>query len=71
MAQTFIINTNPCMICDKGGKVEMSASQYEAYTAYRNGVGARFIQDALPELSDGEREQLITGTHDECFDKFL
>lgn len=26
------------------------------------------IQDALPELTDGDRELLITGTHPQCWD---
>ena len=28
-----------------------------------------YIQDAFPTLTPGEREQLITGIHSECWDK--
>ena len=28
-----------------------------------------FIQDALPMLTDGERETIISGSHEKCFDE--
>jgi hypothetical protein len=31
----------------------------------------KYIQDAMPYLSKGERELLISGTCDECFDKMF
>ena len=34
--------------------------------AWESGV---LIQDALPELSASEREQLMTGIHAECWDR--
>lgn len=57
------VHTDPCMICGKGGTVTMPAQAYERWRA------GEHIQKAWPEGSDGEREQLATGTHGECFDK--
>ena len=33
--------------------------------------GSVFIQDAMPYLSDGERELFISGTCGACFDKMF
>lgn len=30
-----------------------------------------FAQNAFPDLTAGEREQLITGTHSECWDRYM
>lgn len=55
--------TPPCPYCAQTGTV----------TASRSGVmkwaqGA-LIQNALPELTPAQREQLITGFHPDCFEK--
>jgi len=31
----------------------------------------KYIQDAFPYLSTGEREQIMTGTHPECWEKMF
>lgn len=38
----------------------------EGYHLWRTGGAA--IQDALPSLSVGDREQIKTGIHSECFE---
>ena len=30
-----------------------------------------FVQVAFPEMTDDQREQLVTGTHPECWDKLF
>lgn len=59
---TIEIDTKPCFMCSKAGKVTVDLEGYELYNA---GV---LIQDAFPDLSDDVREMLITGTHPECWD---
>ena len=54
--------TPPCVLCKKGGEVTMPRAAYFRFTQ-----GA-MVQDAWPQGSDDEREQLINGTHPECFD---
>lgn len=55
--------TKKCFVCDHTGMVEnVSVEGLKMWNA-----GA-FIQVALPELSAGDREQLLTGTHSACFD---
>ena len=58
-----IVHTMPCIMCGKDGMVEMPEEAYRRWSA----EGA-FIQVAWPEGPAGLREQLINGTHPECFD---
>jgi len=51
-----------CMMCGQGSMVEMPM---EAYLRWASG---EHIQNVLPEMSAARREQLLTGTHDECWD---
>jgi hypothetical protein len=30
-----------------------------------------FVQDAFPDLSAGDREMLLTGTHDDCWNRMF
>jgi len=60
---TMQVETPTCIFCGKGGWVTVPIA---GYNAWRDGA---FIQNALPQLTPGQREQLINGTHDECFNK--
>jgi hypothetical protein len=40
----------------------------EAFDRWR---GGELIQNAFPDMDPGERELLITGTHDACWDKLF
>ncbi len=42
--------------------------RFEDYKAWENG---KVIQDAMPYLTPGEREVLISGTCGSCFDKMF
>jgi hypothetical protein len=57
--------TTTCTFCGKSETFEVSDEGYRRWKA-----GA-FIQDALPELSADRREQLISGTDPECWDRMF
>ena len=61
------IDTGQCVYCRKFGTVTMPKSVWEAWD---NGRGPH-IQRIWPEGSAGDREQLINGTHDACFNKMF
>ena len=62
-AEFVEVDTGICVHCGKGGTVLMPKS---VWTAWDNGNGP-FIQRLWPAGSAGDREQLISGTHDACF----
>jgi hypothetical protein len=62
MTETVKVQTAKCIVCGKSGEVEVPADGWEKFSK-----GA-FVQDAFPDLSPGEREMLINGTHPACFD---
>lgn len=66
--ETVAVDTKTCFLCGEAGQVALTSDQADRYDAYRAGFGHPHIQDALPDVSDGEREQLLTGTHEACFD---
>lgn len=57
------VHTMACMLCGESGRIVVDEAGLEAW---ESGV---LIQDALPELSASEREQLMTGIHAECWDR--
>jgi len=54
-------------MCGKIGTVEIPISEYEAWNDGRGPL----IQNAMPSVSAGDREMLLSGTHDECWDKMF
>jgi hypothetical protein len=60
---TVTVKTRNCMVCQKPGELTVKTVEFDAWA---DGNGP-FIQDAMPSLSAGERELLMTGTHDECW----
>lgn len=52
-----------CPIC---GSTEVVTMPLSGYGAWLRGT---YIQEALPELSDGQRERLMTGICNSCFPK--
>lgn len=59
------VETRRCIVCGKTGEVTVSLAGLRAWEA-----GA-FIQDAFPTLTPGEREQILNGTHDACFESMF
>lgn len=60
------IVTQACIFCGEGGVIEMTQEVWNNGLAMRN--EGKHIQDAFPTLNAGEREQLLTGTHEVCWD---
>lgn len=59
------IRTTPCVVC--GAQYYFTLNN-EGYVEWQYG---QKIQDAFPELSDADREILISGTCDECFNQLF
>jgi transcription elongation factor Elf1 len=62
----MLVRTQVCIECGQSGEVEIPTEAIDRYKIWMSGVGN--IQKMLPELSDDEREQLMTGTHGSCYD---
>jgi hypothetical protein len=58
---TALYGTNSCRWCGDIGEVEVP---YAGLLAYHKGA---LIQDAFPDLDKTLREQIISGTHPECW----
>ena len=59
---TASVVTNPCPACGERTNLEVDL------TSYMRWQGGVLIQDAFPDLTNDERELLITGTHPACWD---
>lgn len=55
----------PCAFCGKTATLDLDADKLKKFRA---GV---MVQQVFPELSAGDRELLISGTHDECWEKHM
>ena len=55
----------PCVVCRKADDYLLDDVDLAAWKA---GV---LIQDAFPYLSSNDREMLISGTHEACFNKLF
>ena len=58
-----------CPLCDKPTILELSPEQIDPVKAWlAGGPGKPFVQVAFPDFTPAQREALISGAHDECFD---
>lgn len=57
--------TAQCPYCGQPAVVSAPAEGFAQWQAGRS------IQHALPELTPGQRETLVSGSHVECFDKMF
>jgi len=64
LAMTSVVAV-PCRICQETTELNVSV---QGLVNWKSG---ELIQDALPELSCGERELLISGTCGTCFDELF
>ena len=55
--------TKPCYHCGDSGLIAVTNSDLERY---KNGA---LMQEAFPEMSIENREMLISGTHDKCWNE--
>jgi hypothetical protein len=65
MSDTIVVKTKPCCVCDQ---YEVWSLNREAVTRWQEG---EYIQNAFPDMSEGDREILISGTHPACWDKLF
>lgn len=56
------------VICVHCGQVQIIMLSADGLAAYAQGA---LMQDAFPELSPSEREMLISGTCDDCWERFF
>lgn len=55
-----------CMLCNEPPRaILVDAAGLDAW------LNGALIQDALPDLSDGEREEVKSGIHEECWDRMF
>lgn len=68
----YVEVTKVCPLCDKPSKVVVDRDKYNEYLVgllKRKPAATHSVQAIFPDLSAGERETLISGCHEECFDK--
>jgi hypothetical protein len=58
---TVQVSTPECMMCGRSAVLEVPLDGLRLWDA---GV---LVQDAFPELDQAQRELLMTGTHDHCW----
>jgi hypothetical protein len=68
---TVEVHTGNCPLCGQPGSIIVNQEQAGRLVAWQaiQPAARPFVQAAFPDLSAGDREQLINGTHEACFDK--
>jgi hypothetical protein len=56
------VTTAACVMCKRKSRLNIPRD------GYREWLNGALIQNALPDLTDDERELLLTGTHPDCWD---
>jgi len=56
------MTTRRCIHCGHYGLLNVPLDGYQKF------LRGAHVQDAFPQMSAGLREQIITGTHPECWD---
>jgi len=59
------VSTPKCFHCNQYGEVVVDSDGFDKWMA------GYLIQDAFPGLDLESREQLISGTHSECWDEMM
>jgi hypothetical protein len=63
---TTNLQSKPCPACGK--PADVFAVPVDAYEKYENGAT---IQEAFPMLTADQRERVMTGLHDQCYDDLI
>lgn len=68
---SITIKTGICMLCGQDSFLEVSDDVFARIMVWSSTPMANrpFIQDAFPDLSAADREQILNGSHDACFDE--
>lgn len=72
MADSAVIETQPCMVCGKTSKVILTIEEWQRLNA-QDGFGKSLylIQDALPNRDADFRELVKMGTHSDCWNEIF
>jgi hypothetical protein len=62
MTNIVTIDCPACVVCGEAARIAVPAEGLRLWH------GGAFVQDAFPEMSADDRELLISGTHDKCWD---
>ena len=66
MSTMVKVKTKRCIHCGETGIIEIPQVDFDkGAPLYEAGA---YIQDAFPNLSADQREQIISGTHPKCWD---
>lgn len=65
MSETILVKTKTCCVC---GEYEMWSLDRDLVLRWHEG---EHIQQVFPDMSAGDREILISGTHPACWDKLF
>lgn len=65
MSETILVKTKTCTVC---GEYEMWSLDKDSVLRWHEGEN---IQRVFPDMSAGDREILISGTHPACWDKLF
>lgn len=71
---TTRVTTPVCMFCRQNGSIELTVEEAQALADdnERSKLGeGKLIQQILPNRTADEREQIISGTHPKCWEKFI
>jgi hypothetical protein len=60
-----IVTTHPCVVCNKSSEVKLDKDKFTRW------INGEFAQNVWPEMSPGEREVLVSGTHDACWEQLM
>jgi hypothetical protein len=65
------VMTGHCPLCGKPSALEVEPLLVSGVVAWLSMPSNTrpFVQTAFPNLSAGDREQLVTGCHEACFDE--
>lgn len=66
----FAVTTKECIHCRQTGTVMVDRRAYAEFIQTPRHL-RRLVQDIFPDHSKGEREQLMTGVHPECFEEMF
>ena len=69
--ERFVVVCGRCPLCGERTELEVeSAELADKINAWRFADHNKpFIQDAFPQLTPGQREEILTAMHERCFDE--
>ena len=65
------IISKTCPFCSKQAQVTVEKERFIQWKRAGDDDPMRFVQNSFPDLTIEQREMLISGTHPECWDKFM